>query len=133
MDHTLELKYFLEKIVDYVHGLEGVSGEIALTDDNRVLFRFRGRPFEILPWVDADNDLICVTTRTADQEAARFEDAVNTLQATLQICWDHCVSVMAAERRYDLSMALFLGGFSFEAFEGVVFNLVACAEAVEEN
>lgn len=28
-------------------------------------------------------------------------------------------------------MALFVGGFTFEAFDGAVFNLVSCAEAIE--
>jgi hypothetical protein len=30
-------------------------------------------------------------------------------------------------------MALFIGGFSFEAFEAVVLNLVCCSEAIEEQ
>ena len=133
MDHDIELRYFIEKIVDYVRALDDRVSEIHVSEDHRILFRVAGRPFEVLPWIDEDNDLICLTTRTADHEPDRLEDAVSIMQATLQTCWDHCVSVTPVERRYDLSMAIFLGGFTFEAFEGVIYNLLACAEAVEQN
>jgi hypothetical protein len=133
MDHTTELKYFIERTVDYAEALEEKVADLQVTDDTRILFRVMGRPFEVLPWIDEDNDLLCVTTRTADFEPERLEDAVNILQDTLQTCWDHCVSVMPVERRYDLSMAIFIGGFTFEAFEGIIYNLLGCAEAVEQK
>ncbi|HEY3323554.1 MAG TPA: hypothetical protein VGP72_24080 [Planctomycetota bacterium] len=132
MNHEIERKYFLERTADYIRALEEHSGELHLTDDNRVLFRVDGRPFEALAWIDAEYDLITLTTRTADLPAAKFEDAVHTLQNALQICWDHCAAVMPVENRYDVSMAIFIGGFSFEAFEGVVYNLMSCAEAIED-
>ena len=133
MDYALERKYHLEKLCDFCRALEQPAANIHIAEDSRVLFSSNGRPFDALAWIDETNDLICVTTRTSEMPEARFEDAVGIMQSTLQICWDHCVSVMAAERRYDLSMAVFLGGFTFEALEGVVYNLLACAEAVEQN
>ncbi|MCY3021919.1 MAG: hypothetical protein NTW87_23150 [Planctomycetota bacterium] len=133
MDHNIERKYFLERISDYARALEEFSGELHVTDDNRVLFTVAGRPFEALAWISEEYDLVTVTTRTADMPVSEFEDAVKILQTTLQICWDHCVAVTAVETRYDLSMAIFVGGFTFEAFEGVIYNLLSCAEAIEEN
>jgi len=37
------------------------------------------------------------------------------------------------DARYDLSLAIFAGGFSFEAFEAAIYNLLGCAEAIEKN
>lgn len=133
MNHEIERKYFLERTCDYVRALEEFSGEIHVTDDNRVLFRVAGRPFEALAWISEEHDLITITTRTAEVPVAEFNDAVKILQNALQICWDHCVAVSPVENRYDLSMAIFIGGFSFEAFEGVIFNLASCAEGIEET
>ena len=104
-----------------------------MAEENRVLFAVGGRPFEALAWISEEHDLITLTTRTVDFPAAKFDDAVKLLETTLQICWDHCVAVSAVGTRYDLSMALFIGGYTFEAFEGVIYNLLSCAEAIEEN
>jgi hypothetical protein len=133
MDHALERRYFVEKCLDFIRALERFDGEISRPEENRVLFSVGGRMFETLLWIDDEFDLITVTTRTKDIHAAKLEDAVASLQSALQICWDHCVSVTPVESRYDISMALFIGGFTFDAFEGVVFNLVYCAEAIEKN
>lgn len=133
MDHDIERRYFVEKIGDYARALEEFNGELHVADDDHVLFSVGGRPFEASAWISEEYDLIAITTRTIDFPAAKFEDAVSLLQATLQTCWDHCVAVTAVETRYDLSMAVFIGGFTFEAFEGVVCNLLSCAEAIEES
>jgi len=133
MDHSIERKYFLERTADFVRALEEQTGDLHMTEDNRILFRVSGRPFEALAWISEEYDLMTVTTRTAELPAAKFEEAVNILQTALQICWDHCVAVQPAENRYDLSMALFVGGYTFEAFEGVVYNLLACSEAIEDT
>ena len=133
MDHNVECRYFVERTADFAKALEDFTGDLHVTDDNRVLFRVAGRPFEALIWVSEEHDLITVTTRTEDLPALHFDDAVKLLQGTLQICWDHCVALSSPESRYDLSMALFVGGFNFEAFEGVVYNLLSCAEAIEDS
>ncbi|HLX61820.1 MAG TPA: hypothetical protein VKX17_11105 [Planctomycetota bacterium] len=132
MDYSLERKYHLEKLCDFCRALEKPAGGIQVAEDSRVLFTSNGRPFDALAWIDESNDLICVTTRTAEMPEATFDDAVGILQSTLQICWDHCVAVCPVEKRYELSMAIFIGGLSFDAFEGVIFNLAACADAVEK-
>ncbi|MCW8129828.1 MAG: CesT family type III secretion system chaperone [Planctomycetota bacterium] len=132
MDYDIERRYYVEKIMDYVDALENAS-ELQLADDNRVLFRVEGRPFEALAWIDKDSDMICITTRTADMPVEKFEEAVKLLQSNLETCWEYCVAVSAVEQRYDLSMALFIGGFTFEAFEAVIHNLMSCAEAIETN
>jgi predicted ABC-type ATPase len=59
-----------------------------------------------------------------------FEEAVEILKANRVACGDHCVSVSPVDARYDLSMALLVDGFTFEAFEAIVYNLVGCAEAI---
>ena len=133
MNHEIERRYFIERIVDFVGGLEEPTSDLHLCDDNRVLFRVSGKPFEALAWVNAEHDLICITTRTTDMQPAKLEDAVNLLKSSMQICWDHCVAMSPVEDRYDLSMALFIGGFTFDAFEAVVLNLLCCAEAIEEQ
>lgn len=132
MNHDIERKYFIERTCDYIRALEDHGGELHVTDDHRVLFRVSGRPFEALAWISEEYDLITITTRTSELPAAQFEDAVKILQNALEICWDHCVAVSPVENRYDLSMAIFIGGFSFEAFEGVIYNLVSCSEGIEE-
>jgi hypothetical protein len=133
MDHDLERKYFIERTADFVRALEDRNGEVHTSDASRVLFRVSGRPFEALAWISEEYDLITITTRTVDLPSSKFEDAVKILQSTLEICWDHCVAVSPVDTHYDLSMALFIGGYSFEAFEGVIFNLLSCAEAIEET
>ena len=133
MDYELERKYFLEKISDYCRALEQPAVSIHIAEDSRVLFSVGGRPFDALAWVDENNDLVCVTTRTGEMPEANFEEAVEIFQGTLQICWDHCVAVSSAEKRYELSMAVFIGGLTFDAFEGVIFNLTACAEEIEKS
>jgi hypothetical protein len=133
MDYQIELRYFVEKVSDYARALEEFSGELHATEENRILFRVAGRPFEALAWISEEHDLITITTRTADFPVTQFEDAVTLMQATLEICWDHCVAMTPVETRYDLSMALFVGGCTFEAFEGVIYNLLSCAEAIEEQ
>jgi hypothetical protein len=133
MDFQVERRYFVEKLADFVESLEEETTDLHLAEDNRVLFRVSGRPFEALAWINEDSDMICVTTRTADLPMAQFEDAVKLLQTNLELCWEYCVAVSPVESRYDLSMALFVGGFTFEAFEAVVYNLLGCAEAIESN
>jgi hypothetical protein len=133
MDFNIERRYFIERVSDFVRALEDFSGELHVTDDNRILFRVAGRPFEALAWIDEDHDMVCITTRTVDIHVAEFNEAVKQLQKNLQICWDHCVAVSPVEARYDLSMALFLGGCTFEAFEAIIFNLISCAEVMEET
>ncbi|MGD0092716.1 MAG: hypothetical protein ABSE73_22625 [Planctomycetota bacterium] len=133
MDHDIERRYFMEKIADYARALEEFSGGLQVADENHVLFCVDGRPFEATAWISEDYDLVAVTTRTVDFPSGKLEDAISLLQATMEICWDHCVAVSPVEGRYDLSMAVFLGGFSFEAFEGVVHNLLSCAETIEES
>jgi len=133
MDYDLERKYFLEKICDFCRALEQPAGGIHVAEDSRVLFSVGGRPFDALAWIDEGNDLVCVTTRTGEMPEARFDDAVTIMQSTLQICWEHCVAVCPVEKRYELSMALFIGGLTLEAFEGVVFNLTTCAEEIEKG
>ena len=130
MDHDIERRFYVEKIMDFVDALEGAS-DLQLADDNRVLFRVEGRPYDALAWIDKDSDMLCITTRTADMPVEKFEEAVKMLQANLETCWEYCVAVSAVEQRYDLSMALFIGGFTFEAFEAVIHNLLNCAEAIE--
>jgi hypothetical protein len=133
MNHEIERRYFIERIVDFVGALEEPTSDLHISEDNRVLFRISGKPFEALAWINEEHDLICVTTRTVDMPSAKIEDAVNLLKSSMQICWDHCVAMAPVENRYDLSMALFIGGFSFEAFEAVVLNLVCCSDAIEEQ
>jgi len=133
MDHDIERRYFMERIGDYARALEEFSGDLQQADENHVLFSVNGRPFEASAWISEDYDLIAITTRTVDFPSGKFEDAVSLLQATMEICWDHCVAVSPVEGRYDLSMAIFVGGFTFESFEGVVYNLLSCAETIEEN
>ena len=133
MDHNVERRYFIERVADFVRALEEHTGDLHITDDHRVLFRISGRPFEAMAWIDEEHDLICITTRTADMPVSEFKEAVKLLQSNLQISWEHCVAVSPVESRYDLSMALFIGGCTFEAFEGMIFNLLSCAEAIEEN
>lgn len=138
MNHKVEREYFVERIADYIRALEEHGHDLQRAEDNRLLFRVSGRPFEALAWIDAKFDLICITTRTDNFATFQFKEAVKTLKETLEICWEHCIAVSpvtlsAEENRYDLSMALFAGGCTFEAFEGVVYNLMACAEAIEEN
>jgi len=132
MNHDIERRYFLERIAEFVQALEEPVSDLQICDDNRVLFRVASKPFEALAWITEDYDLICITTRTAELPAARFEDAVTILKSALQIAWDHCVAISPVEERYDLSMALFVGGCTFEAFEGVVLNLACAAESIEE-
>jgi len=132
MDHDAERRYFVEKVMDFVEAMEDAS-DIQLADDNRVLFRVEGRPFEALAWIDKDSDMLCITTRTADLPVEKFKEAVKLLQTNLETCWEYCVAVAAVEQRYDLSMALFIGGFTFEAFEAVIHNLLNCAEAIETS
>jgi hypothetical protein len=133
MDHDIERRYFIEKLSDFARALEEFSGELQVADENHVLFSLNGRPFEASAWISEDYDLIAITTRTMDFSSAKLEDAVSLLQATMEICWDHCVAVSPVEGRFDLSMALFVGGFTFESFEGVVYNLLSCAETIEEK
>lgn len=133
MDHRIERRYFVEKLMEYVNGLEEETSDTHLAEENRVLFRVMGRPFEALAWINEDSDMICITTRTADLPTAQFEDAVKLLQANLELCWEYCVAVSPVETHYDLSMALFVGGFTFDSFEAVVYNLLGCAEAIETN
>jgi hypothetical protein len=138
MDPNIERQYFLEKIADFVAALEEHSGELHVTEDHRVLFRVSGRPFEAMTMIDEELDLIVVTTRTADIALSELQQAVQVLQEAMRICWEHCVavspiSISAEQNRYDLSMAVIAGGFTFEAFEGVVYNLLSCAEEIEEH
>ncbi|MCZ7645370.1 MAG: hypothetical protein M5U26_08815 [Planctomycetota bacterium] len=133
MDYELERRYFLERLMDFVDGLEEETSELHLGDENRVLFRVNGRPFEALAWINAESDMICITTRTEDLPFEKFDEAVQFLKGTLECCWDYCIAVSAVEARYDLSMALFTGGMTFEAFEATIYNLLACAEAIEKT
>lgn len=133
MDHTIERRYHIEKCLDFIRALEEFDGELTRPEENRVLFRVGGRAFEALLWIDEEFDLVTITTRTKEISSTRLEDAIASLQSAMQLCWDHCVSVLPVENRFDISMALFVGGFTFEAFEGVVFNLMVCAEAIEKN
>lgn len=131
MDHNIERRYYVERIADFVRGLESQASDLRFIDENRVVFRAKGRPFETLAWIDEEHDLICITTRTSELPESKFDDAVKIMQLALQTCWNHCVAVSPADKHYELSMALFVGGFTFEAFEAVVFNLLACAESIE--
>ncbi len=133
MDYDIERRYFVEKIMDFVQALEEETAEVHLAEDNRVLFRVEGRPFEVLAWINEDSDMLCITTRSVDLPVDQFEEAVKLLQTNLETCWEYCVAVSRVDSRYDLSMALFVGGFTFEAFEAVIHNLMSCAEAIETN
>lgn len=133
MDYDVERRYFIEKVMDFVQGLDEEIADLHQAEDNRVLFSVNGRPFEVLAWISEDSDMLCITTRTADLPLEKFEEAVEFLKANLETCWDYCVSVAAVEARYDLSMAIFVGGFTFEAFESAIYNLTGCAEAIEKN
>jgi hypothetical protein len=133
MDYDVERKYFIEKVLDFVQGLEEEAADLHQAEENRVLFRVNGRPFEVLAWINEDSDMLCITTRTDDLPIARFEEAVEFLKANLEVCWDYCVAVAPVDARYDLSMAMFVGGFTFEAFESAIYNLLGCAEAIEKN
>lgn len=133
MDYDIERRYFIEKILDFVQALEEETTDLHEDGDNRVLFRVSGRPFEALACISEESDMICVTTRTIDLPVDQFEEAVKFLQKNLEICFEYCVAVSGVEARYDLSMALFVGGFTFEAFEAVVHNLLSCAESIEQN
>ena len=130
MDYDVERRYFVEKVMDFIQALEEETTDLHLADDNRVLFRVDGRPFEALAWIDEESDMLCVTTRTADLPVEKFDEAVKFLQQDLETCWEFCAAVSKVETRYDLSMAVFVGGFSFEA---VIHNLQSCAEAIEKN
>lgn len=133
MNHDTERKYFVEKIMDFLESLEDEITDLHHADENRVLFRLHGRPFEILAWINEDSDMVCVTTRTMDLEVNEFDVAVKRLQNVLETCWEYCVAVSRTEARYDLSMAIFVGGFNFEAFEAVIHNLMTCAMAIEKH
>jgi len=133
MNHEIERQYFIERIADFVGALEEQTSDLHVCEDNRVLFRVSGKPFEALAWINEEHDLICITTRTVEIPVTKLEDAVNILKVSMQICWDHCVAISPIENSYDLSMALFIGGFTFEAFEAVVLNLLCCSEAIEEQ
>jgi hypothetical protein len=133
MDYEVERKYFIEKVLDFVQGLEEEVADLHQAEENRVLFRVNGRPFEVLAWINEDSDMLCITTRTDDLPIAKFEEAVEFLKANLETCWDYCVAVAPVEARYDLSMAMFVGGFTFEAFESAIYNLLGCAAAIEKN
>jgi hypothetical protein len=133
MDYDIERRYFIEKVMDFVQGLEEEVTDLHQAEENRVLFRVNGRPIEVLAWISEDSDMLCITTRTDDLPVEKFEEAVEFLKANLETCWDYCVSVAPADARYDLSMAIFAGGFSFEAFESAISNLLGCAEAIEKN
>jgi hypothetical protein len=133
MDFDVERRYFIEKLTDFVQGLEEELTDLHQAEDNRVLFRVNGRPFEALAWINDESDMICITTRTDDLPVEDFQEAVEFLKKNLEICWDYCVAVSPIDLRYDISMALFVGGFSFEAFESAIYNLLGCAEAIEKN
>lgn len=133
MDFDVERRYFIEKLTDFVQGLEEELTDLHQAEDNRVLFRVNGRPFEALAWINDESDMICITTRTDDLPVEDFQEAVEFLKKNLEICWDYCVAVSPVDSRYDISMALFVGGFSFEAFESAIYNLLGCAEAIEKN
>ena len=133
MDHEVERRYFIQKLVDFVQGLEEELTDLHKADDSRVLFRVNGRPFEALAWINDESDMICITTRTDDLLVEDFEEAVEFLKTNLETCWDYCVAVSPVDARYDISMALFVGGFSFESFESAIYNLLGCAEAIEKN
>ena len=133
MDHEIERRYFLERIMDFAQAIEEPVSDLQLADENRVLFLLDGRMFEVLAWIDAESDMICVTTRTDEMPLEKFEEAVQFLKDTMDTCWDYCVAVAPVNARYDLSMALYAGGFNYEAFEAVIYNLVGCAEAIEKK
>ena len=133
MDHELERRYFVQKATDFAKALEDGVTDLQVAEDNRILFLLDGRMFEVLAWVDAEADMVCITTRTEDMPIEKFEEAVLFLKETMELCWDYCVAVAPVEARYDLSMAVFLGGFSFEAFDSAVYNLISCAEAIEKK
>jgi hypothetical protein len=133
VDYDLERRYFLGRVSDYAEALEEEVAELHQPEDNRLLFRVQGRPFEVLAWISEESDMLCITTRTDDLPIAKFEEAVEFLRATMETCWDYCVAVSPVEARYDLSMAIFAGGFTFEAFESSIHNLLGCAEAIEKK
>jgi len=133
MDYDIERRYFTERLMDFVQGLEEELTELHRADDNRVLFRVNGRPFETLAWINDESDMVCITTRTDDLPVEDFEEAVEFLKTNLETCWDYCVAVSPVDARYDISMAVFVGGFSFESFESAIYNLLGCAEAIEKN
>ncbi|MCX7803645.1 MAG: hypothetical protein N3A38_00510 [Planctomycetota bacterium] len=133
MDYDLERQYFVEKIMDFVEALEEKVTDLEAIDENRVVFKINKRPFEVLAYISEDSDMICITTRTADLPVSRFDEAVKFLQANLETCWEYCVAVWPVDARYDLSMALFADGFTFGAFESTIYNLLACAEAIERR
>ena len=63
---------------DFARALEEFSGELHVTDDNRVLFTTAGRPFEALAWISEEYDLITITSRTAEKHRrVAFEIGVN--------------------------------------------------------
>jgi hypothetical protein len=103
-----------------------------MAEKKRVLFRVNGRPFDALAWIDDMYDLVCITTRTAEMPKAGLNDAVTTMHDIMQICWEHCVAFTLVDKRYELSMAIFITGLTFEAFESSVMNLLACAEETEK-
>ncbi len=133
MDHRLERRYFVERIMEFLQSLDEEVSDLHLADEHRVLFRLHGRPFEVLAWINSDSDMICVTTRTADLAITDFDEAVHRLQGVMETCWEYCISVSRVDSRYDLSMALFVGGFTPEAFEAVIHNLMSCATSIEDS
>ena len=42
MDHNLERKYFLERVVDFCAALEKPASDVHVAEDARVLFRVTG-------------------------------------------------------------------------------------------
>lgn len=133
MDYDLERQYFVEKIMDFVEALDEKVTDLEAAEENRVVFKINKRPFEVIAYITEDSDMICITTRTADLPMSRFDEAVKFLQANLETCWEYCVAVWPVDARYDLSMALFVDGFTFGAFESAIYNLLACAEAIESR
>jgi len=133
MDYKLERKYFQERSPTSCVLSRTRSPICIFPDEQRVYFRCGGRPFEVIAWIDKDYDLICVTTKSADTRTAKVKTPSRILEATMRVCWEHCVSFYPVETRYELSMALFVGGCTFEAFEGCVYTLMGCAEAIEEQ
>ena len=133
MEHKIERRYFVEKIMDFLRLLEEDVSALHLTDEHRILFRLHGRPFEVLAWINEESDMICITTRTSDLDVSDFDHAVEKLQGAMETCWEYCAAVSRVESRYDLSMALFVGGFTVEAFEAVLHNLMSCASTIEES
>jgi hypothetical protein len=79
MDYDIERRYFIEKVMDFIQALEEEATDLHQAEDNRVLFRVNGRPFEVLAWISEDSDMLCITTRTDDLLVEKFEEAVEFL------------------------------------------------------